>query len=98
MDLVQVPLWVGVAVALLGGLGGLSGLAALINSLSKASSGRVDDLCDIIDAQRKRIEALENEVARLRAEVERWRQKYYDLARWARARGLDPFNNHDMES
>lgn len=79
----------------MGGLGGLSGVAALINSLSKASSGRVDDLCDIIDKQRERIEQLENDVARLRAEVEKWRQKYFDLARWARARGLDPFINHN---
>ena len=92
---VQLPVWAAVLVGLLGAVGGLSGVAALINSLSKASSVRVDALCDIIDAQRRRIDSLESEVERLRQEVEKWRQKYYNLATWAKSRGLDPFLNNN---
>ena len=80
----ELPVWVAVLVGLLGALGGLSGVAALINARSKASSARVDTLCEII-------ERLEAEVIRLDAEVTRWKRKYRELEQWVRNVGMEPF-------
>ena len=60
-------------------------MAALIDARSKASSSRVDALCDII-------ERLEAEVTRLDAEVTRWKRKYRELETWVRNElGMEPF-------
>ena len=78
--------WVEVVLA----VGGLSGVAALINSLSKASTDRVDQLVNIIDAQAERLGDLECEITKLEAVIARWRKRYYALVRWIEDQGMEP--------
>ena len=78
-------------IKLLAAVGGLSGIAALINSLTKASAGKVANLVKIIDAQAKRITELEGELSKVRAELAEWKARYYELAEWVRGLGLEPF-------
>jgi len=88
MGSVQIPAWAAVIVAILGAVGGLSGIAALIDARSKASSSRVDSLCEIIDR-------LEAEVRRLDVEVTKWKAKYFELVNWVRDVGLEPFEDNE---
>jgi septal ring factor EnvC (AmiA/AmiB activator) len=69
MNSVQLPIWVVAVFGLVTAIGGLTGVAALINSLSSAKKSRVESLCEIIDAQDRRIQQQEHEINELRQEL-----------------------------
>ena len=65
-------------IALFSTVAGTIGLKVVDHTLTKGRV-RIDDAANIRDELREEIKSNKEDIARLEAEVDRWRKEYYDL-------------------
>jgi len=67
-----------------------TGIGALVNSRSKASSAKLNELVSIIDVQSEHIECLTHKVEVQGRAIADWRFKYRKLLAWIRKIDIEP--------
>lgn len=78
-------------IALVSALAALAtGVGAFINSRSKASSTKLNELVAIIDVQAEHIECLTHKVEAQGRAIADWRFKYRKLLAWIRKLDIEP--------